>query len=101
MMPPLVDDATFIRKIVKNVLEPRGFDIVGEAVSGEEAVRKYNQLRPDPVTMGMDTNARVIMVTALGQEKMLMEALRIGVKDFVVKPFESERLLAAVERALA
>jgi two-component system chemotaxis response regulator CheY len=113
-----VDDAAFIRKIVKSVLEPKGFEIVGEAVNGVEAVRKYYLLRPDLVTMDitmalkdgleaareilqMDPNARIIMITALGQEKILMEALRIGVRDFVVKPFEHERLLAAVEKALA
>jgi two-component system chemotaxis response regulator CheY len=114
----IVDDATFIRMIVKSILVPRGFEIAGEAANGAEAVRKYFELRPDLVTMDitmnekdglqaareileMDKNARIIMVTALGQERMLIESFKIGVKDFVVKPFKPERLLTAVEKALA
>jgi len=114
----IVDDATFIRTMVKDILIPKGFEIAGEAANGNEAVQKYIELKPDLVTMDItmkekdglqaakeilekDPNARIIMVTALGQEKMLIDAFKIGVKDFVVKPFEPERILSAVEKALA
>ncbi len=114
----IVDDASFIRMMVKDILVPRGFEIAGEAVNGNEAVRKYEELKPDLVTMditmkekdGLNAareilmrhpDARIVMVTALGQEKMLMESIKLGVKDFVVKPFEPERILSAVEKALA
>ena len=114
----IVDDATFIRMIVKNILVPKGYEIAGEAANGKEAVKKYYELRPDLVTMDitmnekdgleaakeileMDEDARIIMVTALGQERMLVDSFKIGVKDFVVKPFKPERLLTAVQKALA
>jgi len=114
----IVDDATFIRTMVKDILIPKGFEIAGEAANGNEAVQKYFEIKPDLVTMDItmkekdglqaakeilakDPNARIIMVTALGQEKMLIDAFKIGVKDFVVKPFEPERILSAVEKALA
>jgi two-component system chemotaxis response regulator CheY len=114
----VVDDANFMRMIVKDTLVPNGFEIVGEATNGSEAVQKYAALRPDLVTMditmkGMDglqaareilaqfPDARIVMVTALGQEKMLMDCIGIGVRDFVVKPFTPERILSAVKKALA
>ena len=114
----IVDDANFMRMIVKDTLTPHGFEICGEAVNGIEAVTKYDELKPDLVTMDItmkekdgleaareilakDPNARIVMVTALGQEKMLMDSLALGVKDFVVKPFESQRIVSAVEKALA
>jgi len=114
----IVDDAAFIRLMVKNVLIPQGFEIVGEANNGSEAVDLYTKVKPDLVTMDItmnekdgleaakdilacDPNARIIMVTALGQKKMLLDSFKIGVKDFVVKPFKPERLIAAVEKALA
>jgi len=114
----VVDDANFIRKMVKDILAPSGFEIVGEAMNGSEAVAMYNKLKPDLVTMditmkekdGLEAakeilsrhpDARIIMVTALGQEKMLIESFKAGVKDFVVKPFKPERILSAVEKAFA
>ena len=114
----IVDDANFMRMIVKDTLTPHGFEICGEAANGIEAVTKYDELKPDLVTMDItmkekdgleaareilakDPNARIVMVTALGQEKMLMDSLALGVKDFVVKPFESQRIVSAVEKALA
>ncbi len=114
----IVDDANFMRMIVKDTLTPYGFEICGEAANGNEAVKLYQELKPDLVTMDItmkekdgleaardilagDPNARIVMVTALGQEKMLMDSLALGVKDFVVKPFESERIVSAVEKALA
>lgn len=114
----VVDDANFMRMIVKDTLVPRGFEICGEAENGNEAVAKYEELHPDLVTMditmrgkdGLEAareilanspNARIVMVTALGQEKMLMDCLALGVRDFVVKPFEPDRIVSAVEKALA
>ena len=113
----VVDDANFMRMIVKDTLTPRGFQICGEATNGAEAVQKYQQLKPDLVTMDItmkvkdgleaareilaaDPNARIVMVTALGQEKMLLDSIALGVRDFVVKPFTKERILSAVEKAL-
>lgn len=114
----VVDDANFMRMIVKDTLAPQGFEICGEASNGNEAVQQYADLKPDLVTMDItmrekdgveaareilarDPNARIVMVTALGQEKMLLDCMRIGVKDFVVKPFEPKRIISAVEKALA
>jgi two-component system chemotaxis response regulator CheY len=114
----IVDDATFIRTMVRDILMPRGFEIAGEASNGNEAVVMYEKLQPDLVTMDITMrekdglaaakdilqkhpNARIIMVTALGQEKMLIDSFKAGVKDFVVKPFEPDRIISAVEKALA
>ena len=114
----VVDDATFIRTMVKDILVPRGYEIAGEATNGNEAMFQYEKLKPELVTMditmkekyGLEAardilkkypEARIIMVTALGQEKMLVDSIKLGVKDFVVKPFEAERIISAVEKALA
>lgn len=114
----VVDDANFMRMIVKDTLIPQGFEVCGEASNGNEAVTQYESLKPDLVTMDItmrekdgveaareilsrDPNARIVMVTALGQEKMLIDCMQIGVKDFVVKPFEAKRIISAVEKALA
>ena len=114
----IVDDAKFMRTLVKDALVPAGYEIVGEAENGNEAVELYNKLKPDLVTMditmrekdgieaageilGLDATARIIMVTALGQESLLTKAIKLGVKDFVVKPFPPERLQKAAEKALA
>ncbi len=114
----IVDDANFMRMIVRDTLAPQGFEIIGEAVNGNEAVAKYEELRPDLVTMditmkekdGLEAareilarhpEARIVMVTALGQEKMLMDSIALGVKDFVVKPFLPERIINAVHKALS
>ncbi len=113
----IVDDANFMRMMVKNTLIPYGFEIAGEASNGAEAVAKYEELKPDLVTMDITMkvkdglaaakeilskhpDARIVMVTALGQEKMLVDSIAIGVKDFVVKPFEPERIVSAVRKAL-
>jgi len=113
----VVDDANFMRTVVKDTLLPHGFEIAGEAVNGAEAVEKYAELKPDLVTMditmkikdGLEAareilaaypDARIVMVTALGQEKMLLDSIALGVRDFVVKPFTNERIVSAVEKAL-
>ncbi|MFC1668908.1 response regulator [Spirochaetota bacterium] len=113
----IVDDAKFMRTLVKDALVPSGHDIVGEAENGNEAVELYKKLNPDLVTMditmrekdgieaaeeilSLDPQAKIIMVTALGQENLLTKAIKLGVKDFVVKPFPPERLQKAVSKAL-
>ena len=114
----IVDDAKFMRTLVKDALVPKGHEIAGEAENGIEAVELYKKLKPDLVTMDItmrekdgieaaeeilitDPAARIIMVTALGQENLLTRAIKIGVKDFVVKPFPPERLQRAAEKALS
>ena len=114
----VVDDSNLMRLMVKDALTPSGFEIVGEAKNGVEAVSKYNELKPDVVTMDItmevkdgqeaakdilaaDPEARIIMVTAIGQEKTLLDCISLGVRDFVVKPFTVERIVSAVGKALA
>lgn len=113
----VVDDAKFMRTLVRDALVPRGHEIVGEAENGNIAIEMYKKLKPDLVTMDitmrekdgiqaaeeilqLDPQAKIIMVTALGQENLLTKAIKLGVKDFVVKPFPPERLQKAAEKAL-
>jgi two-component system chemotaxis response regulator CheY len=113
----VVDDAAFMRVTLKNVLAPAGY-IVEEATNGAEAVTKYLEVAPDVVTMDItmpekdgiqatreimekDPNARVVMVSALGQEKMVKDAIMAGAKDFIVKPFQPDRVLNALSRVLS
>ncbi len=113
----IVDDSMLMRLLVRDALTPKGFEIAGEAANGAEGVKKYNELKPDVVTMDVtmgvqdgfeaarrilasDPKARIIMVSALGQEKMLQDCIAIGVRDFVTKPFTKERIVSAVEKAL-
>ncbi len=114
----IVDDSLLLRNIIKNELSFQGYDIVAEAKNGKEAVEKYDANKPDLVTMditmdGMngleaaekildqDPNARIIMVTALGEDEVMSKAIKLGVKDFIVKPFTPERLLNAVKKAFS
>lgn len=113
----ITDDAAFMRLMVRSALESKGHEIVGEAVNGTEAIRVYQQTKPDVVTMditmpdmdgvaavkniiAIDPNAKIIMCSAMGQTVMVMEAMKAGAKDFVVKPFQADRLLQAVENQL-
>jgi two-component system, chemotaxis family, chemotaxis protein CheY len=114
----VVDDAAFMRKMVKDALTGAGHEIVGEAGNGVEALARYQELKPDLVTlditmpekdglaalaeiMGSDPSARVVMCSALGQESKVLEAIKLGAKDFVVKPFKPDRVVEAVGKALA
>jgi two-component system, chemotaxis family, chemotaxis protein CheY len=114
----VVDDAAFMRKMVKDALAGAGHEVVGEAGNGVEAVARYQELKPDLTTLditmpekdglaaladiiGGDPSARVIMCSALGQETKVVQALRLGAKDFVVKPFQADRVVEAVGKALA
>ena len=114
----VVDDAKFMRTLVKDALESAGHEIVGEAENGNQAVSMFKELKPELITMDItmrekdgldasseilkiDSTARIVMVTALGQEELLTRAIKMGVKDFVVKPFPPERLQQAVQKALS
>jgi two-component system chemotaxis response regulator CheY len=114
----ITDDALFMRVTLKNILTQNGYDVVGEAQNGVEAVKLYQELKPDLVTMditmpemdgiaalkeirGSDPEAKVVMCTAMGQKNMVVEAIQAGAKDFIVKPFQPERVLEAVGKLLA
>ncbi len=113
----LVDDAAFMRMMLKQLLSKNGYEVVGEAENGAKGIEKYLELKPDltlmDVTMPemdgisavreikkLDENARVVMVTAMGQQAMVISAIEAGAWDFVVKPFKPERVLEAVQKAL-
>ena len=113
----VVDDAAFMRKMVSDALAKGGHEVVGEAGNGVEAVSQYQALKPDLVTLDItmpekdglaalgeivaaDPSAKVVMCSALGQESKVLEAIKLGAKDFVVKPFQPDRVLSAIEKAL-
>ena len=113
----VVDDAAFMRKVLSDALAKGGHEVVGEAANGNEAVARYTELRPDVTTLDItmpekdglealreivasDPGARVIMCSALGQEAKVLEAIKSGAKDFVVKPFQPDRVLEAIGKAL-
>jgi two-component system chemotaxis response regulator CheY len=114
----VVDDAVFMRKMVSDALAKGGHEIVGEAGNGQEAIERYQELKPEVTTLDitmpemdgiaalkaildLDPAARVVMCSALGQESKVLEAVKAGARDFVVKPFQPERVLEAVGKALA
>ncbi len=113
----VVDDAAFMRKMVTDALTGGGHEIVGEAGNGEEAISRFQELRPDLMTLditmpekdglaalkeiiAIDPGAKIIMCSALGQESKVLESIKLGAKDFVVKPFQPDRVLSAVAKAL-
>jgi two-component system, chemotaxis family, chemotaxis protein CheY len=114
----VVDDAAFMRKMVGDALAKGGHEVVGEAGNGQEAIDRFQELNPDLMTLditmpekdglealkeivALDPGARVVMCSALGQESKVLEAIKSGAKDFVVKPFQPDRVLEAVSKALA
>jgi two-component system, chemotaxis family, chemotaxis protein CheY len=114
----VVDDAAFMRKMVSDALVKGGHEVVGEAGNGAEAIERFLQLKPELTTLDItmpekdglaalkeiieiDPTARVIMCSALGQESKVLESIKLGARDFVVKPFKPERVLEAVDKALA
>lgn len=114
----IVDDNAFMRNTIKGVLTQAGFEIAGEASDGVEAVSSYSSAKPDLVTMDItmpnmdgvealkellkqDPTAKVVMVSAMGQESLVVEAVTAGAVDFVVKPFEADRVVDAINKALA
>ena len=113
----ICDDAIFMRTMIGDILTQAGFQIVGEAETGLQAVEKYRQLKPDLVTMDIvmpdmggidavreiikeDPGAKVLMCSAMGQQALVIEAIQAGARDFVVKPFQPSRVLEAVQRVL-
>ncbi len=113
----IADDLSFMRMIQKEILAQRGYRVVGEATDGIQAVEKYKSLKPDLVILDItmpnmngleamrkilafDPKAKVIMCSAMGQQNLIVDAIRSGVKDFIVKPFKPERILSAIEKAL-
>ncbi len=113
----IVDDAAFMRMMIKDILGKNGYEIAGEAENGSVAVDKYKEIKPDIVTMDItmpemdgiaavkeimafDPTARVIMCSAMGQQSMVIDAIQAGAKDFIVKPFQPERVLEAVAKAI-
>ena len=113
----LVDDAAFMRKMIKDTLSKAGYTDIFEAVDGADAVNKYSEVQPDLVIMDItmpnmdglealkairakDGNANVVMCSAMGQESMVMDAVRSGAKDFIVKPFKGDRVLKTVSTIL-
>jgi two-component system chemotaxis response regulator CheY len=112
----VVDDAAFMRMMIKDILSKNGFEIVGEAENGAVAIEKWKELRPDLTTMDItmpemdgisavkeikkiDTAAKVIMCSAMGQQAMVIEAIQAGARDFIVKPFQPDRVLEALRKA--
>lgn len=113
----IVDDAVFMRRMIADILKQGGYEIAGEATNGKESIEQYKKVKPDIVTMDIimpemsgidavreivkfDKNANILIVSAMGQQQLVVEAIQAGAKDFVVKPFESSRVLGAVERLL-
>lgn len=111
----IVDDAAFMRMMIKDILEKNGFQVVGEANNGLKAVELYKKERPDVVTMDItmpdmdgieavkeikafDPAAKIIMCSAMGQQTMVMDAIKAGARDFIVKPFQPDRVLEAIRK---
>jgi two-component system, chemotaxis family, chemotaxis protein CheY len=114
----VVDDAAFMRKVVSDALTKGGHEVVGEAGNGVEAVARFQELKPEVTTLditmpekdglaalkdiiALDPGARVIMCSALGQESKVLESIKLGARDFVVKPFQADRVNEAIGKALA
>lgn len=113
----IVDDAAFMRMMIKDILSKNGFEIAGEAADGAQAVQMYQETQPDLVTMDItmpemdgimalkeikkvNPQAKIIMCSAMGQQAMVIDAIQAGAKDFIVKPFQADRVLEAINKAL-
>lgn len=113
----IVDDASFMRMMIKDILTKNGFYVVGEAENGARAIEKYKELNPDLVIMDItmpevdgiqavkeikkiDSSAKIVMCSAMGQQAMVIEAIQAGAKDFIVKPFQADRVIEAVRKVL-
>ncbi len=116
----IVDDALFMRKMLVDIICREGFEVCGEAENGKDAIDKYQQLKPDLVTMDIimpkiddidgikavkeiikiNSQAKVVMVSAMGQHSLVVEAIQAGAKDFVTKPFQPSRVIEALKRVL-
>ena len=113
----ICDDAAFMRMMIKDILTKNGYTVAGEAENGLKAVEKYAELKPDLVLMDItmpemdgiqalkgirakDPNASVIMCSAMGQQAMVIESIQAGARDFIVKPFQADRVLEAVKKVI-
>ena len=113
----ICDDAAFMRMMIKDILSKNGYNVVGEAENGAVAVEKYGELKPDLVLMDItmpemdgiqalkkikenDPAATVIMCSAMGQQAMVIESIQSGARDFIVKPFQADRVIEAVKKAV-
>ena len=113
----ICDDTMFMRTVLKNLLSENGYEVVGEAENGIEAIKKYNEFRPDLTLMDItmpemdgiealqgimkiNPEAKVIMCSAMGQERMVASAIKSGARDFIVKPFENERVIQAIAKSI-
>ena len=113
----ICDDAAFMRMMLKDILVKEGYEVVGEAVNGADGVEKYNSLKPDLVTMDItmpemdgiaalkaikasDPGAKVIMCSAMGQQAMVVESIQAGARDFIVKPFQKDRVIEAIKKPI-
>ncbi len=113
----IVDDAAFMRMMIKDILTKNGFEVVGEAENGKIAIDKYNELDPELVVMditmpevdgiqavkqimSINSQAKIVMCSAMGQQAMVIESIQAGAKDFIVKPFQADRVIEAVKKAI-
>jgi two-component system chemotaxis response regulator CheY len=113
----IVDDAAFMRMMLKDILTKNGFEVVGEAENGQVAISMYKDLNPDIVTMditmpemngieavkaikAVNPGCKIVMVSAMGQQSMVIEAIQAGAKDFIVKPFQPDRVVDALSKVL-
>jgi two-component system, chemotaxis family, chemotaxis protein CheY len=112
------DDAAFMRMMLKDILSKNGYEVVGEAANGNEAIQKYDELQPDIVTMDITmpqcdgiqalktimskhASAKIIMCSAMGQQAMVIESIQAGAKDFIVKPFQADRVIDSISKVVA
>jgi len=113
----IVDDAAFMRMMIRDILTKNGYDVCGEANDGAQAIEKYKELKPDLITMDItmpemdgiqalkeikkiEPSAKVIMCSAMGQQAMVIDAIQAGAKDFIVKPFQADRVIEAIKKTL-
>lgn len=113
----IVDDAAFMRMMIKDVLTKNGYIVLGEAENGQKAIEKYKELTPDLVIMDItmpevdgiqavkeikkiDPNAKIVMCSAMGQQAMVIESIQAGARDFIVKPFQADRVIEAVKKVI-
>ncbi len=113
----IVDDAAFMRMMIKDILSKNGYTVIGEAENGNKAIEKFKELTPDLVIMditmpeldgiqavkqikGFSPEAKIIMCSAMGQQAMVIESIQAGARDFIVKPFQAERVIEAVKKVV-